>query len=42
MRSVLIGTVAALAIAVIAGIVLEHVNPTVQQEYSTSNVRLGN
>lgn len=42
MRSVLVGTAAALAIAVIAGIVLHNINPTSQQAYSTSNVRLGN
>lgn len=41
MRSVLIGTAAALAISVIAGIVLQATNPSAGTAFSTSNVRLG-
>lgn len=41
MRSVLIGSAAALVIAVIAGVVLQTTNPTAGDAFSTPNVRLG-
>lgn len=41
MRSVLIGSAAALVIAVIAGFALQTTNPSAGDAFSTSNVRLG-
>ncbi len=40
MKSVIIGSIAAIAIAVAAGAVLNSMNPTAGQKYSTSNTRL--
>ncbi|WNJ99155.1 hypothetical protein L2D14_14940 [Thalassospiraceae bacterium LMO-JJ14] len=40
MKSVLIGSIAALVIAIAAGAVLNNMNPTSGQAFSTSNTRL--
>jgi len=41
MKSVLIGAIAAVVVAIAAGAVLSNLNPSSAQEYSTSSVRLG-
>jgi len=40
MKSVLIGGLAAIVIAIAAGAVLNNMNPTTGEKYSTSNARL--
>ncbi|MEX0694183.1 MAG: hypothetical protein WD075_07065 [Rhodospirillales bacterium] len=40
MKSVLIGGLAALVISIAAGAVLNSINPTAGQKFSTSNTRL--
>jgi len=40
MKSVLIGGLAAIVIAIAAGAVLNNLNPTASEKYSTSNTRL--
>jgi len=40
MKSVLIGGLAAIVIAIAAGAVLNNMNPTAGEKYSTSNTRL--
>lgn len=40
MKSVLIGGIAAIVIAIAAGAVLNSMNPTAGQKYSTSSTRL--
>ena len=40
MKSVVIGSIAAIIIAVAAGAVLNSMNPSAGQEFSTTNVRL--
>ncbi len=40
MKSVMVGTLAAIAIAVVAGAVLNSIDQTSAQKYSTDNVRV--
>jgi len=40
MKSVLIGSLAAVVIAIAAGAVLNTINPSVAQKFSTDNVRI--
>lgn len=40
MKSVLIGSLAAVVIAIAAGAILENINKSAAQKYSTDNVRV--
>jgi hypothetical protein len=40
MKSVLIGSIAAVVIAIAAGAILDSINPSAAQKYSTDNVRI--